>query len=376
MKARSLCVSALALSAVAGAHAQTSSVTIYGLLDVAGGALSSTSAGNKAKYVLNSDTGSSSRLGFKGTEDLGGGLSAIFNLEAAIFVDTGSPIGSAASGTIFGAAAPQNAFFRRNSWVGLTGAFGQITLGRDYTAGILSQAGNITALTTGINTGFATAVGSQGIGNDFWNSNQIKYRSPRIAGFQFTGALSAGESNNGNKAGSTAGADLTYVNGPATIAASYQKDYGSATADVGKSLYWYALSGAFKFGDFRLTAGYDRVNNDKNIATSAVYAGWVDSKLMTVGLAYSVTPLLVVSGQYYQVKDLRASSKDTKNTQSLLEGQYYLSKRTSVYALLNHVSAGNLGIRPLWNNPDTLVNSITSASSSATALAVGIQHLF
>ena len=364
MKARSLCVSALALSAVAGAHAQTSSVTMYGLLDASAGALSRTAVSDKTKYVLNTDTGASSRIGFKGTEDLGGGLSAIFNLEASAGIDTGAPVTAAASGA---APATANAFFRRNSWIGLAGAFGQITLGRDYTAGILTQAGTMTALTTGINTGFATAVGSQGIGNDFWNSNQIKYRSPRIAGFQFTGAMSAGESNNGNRAGSTAGADLTYVNGPVTIDATYQKDYGSATADLGKSLYWYALSGAFKFGDFRLTAGYDRVNNSKNIATGAVYAGWVDSKMMTVGLAYSVTPLLVVSGQYYQTKEL---AKSTSTKQSLLEAQYYLSKRTSVYALLNHVSAGNLGARPLWNNADTIVNN------SATALAAGIQHSF
>ncbi len=368
MKARSLCVSALALSAVAGAHAQTSSVTMYGFLDVSGAYLSRAStAVDEKKYLLNTDSGASGRLGFRGSEDLGGGLSAIFNLEAAVAADVGAPLTGASSGTVFGAAAPQNAFFRRNSWVGLAGAFGQITLGRDYTAGILTQAGTMTALTTGINTGFATAVGSQGIGNDFWNSNQIKYRSPRIAGFQFTGAMSAGESNSGNRAGSTAGADLTYVNGPVTIDATYQKDYGSATADLGKSLYWYALSGAFKFGDFRLTAGYDRVNNSKNIATGAVYAGWVDSKMMTVGLAYSVTPLLVVSGQYYQTKEL---AKSTSTKQSLLEAQYYLSKRTSVYALLNHVSAGNLGVRPLWANADTIVNN------SATALAAGIQHSF
>lgn len=348
---------------------------MYGFLDVSGAYLSRAStAVDQKKYLLNTDSGASGRLGFRGSEDLGGGLSAIFKLEAAVGADVGAPVTGASSGTVFGVAgtanaAPQNAFFRRGAFVGLTGGFGQITLGRDNTAGILNQAPTITALTTGINTGFATAVGSQGIGNDFWNNNQIKYISPRMAGFQFTGAVAAGEQVNGaNKAGSSMGADLTYVNGPISLDATYQKNYDFA--NTGKSLYWYMLSGAFKFGDFRLTAGYDRVNNEKNIATGAAYAGWVDSKMMTVGLAYSVTPLLVVSGQYYQTKDLRVGSTDRKSTQSLIEAQYYLSKRSSVYALFNHVSAGTLATSPIWGN----LNPVTGVSSNA--LIVGMQHSF
>ncbi len=376
MKARSLCVSALALSAVAGAHAQTSSVTVYGFLDVAGAVQSRTDLVNEKKYFLNTDTGSSGRLGFRGREDLGGGLAAIFNLEAAVAADTGAPITSAASGTVFGAAATQNAFFRRNSWVGLEGGFGQVTLGRNYTAGILDQAATMTALTTGINTGFATAVASQGIGNDFWNSNQIRYQSPRMAGFQFTGALSAGEQINGaNKAGSTAAADLSYINGPIQLAATYQKNYASLAAEQGKSLQWYAISGAYKFGDFRVTAGYDRVDNGDNIAQGPAYAGWVDSKLMTVGLAYSITPLLVVSGQYYEVKDMRPSalrgaSTKEKSKQALLEAQYYLSKRSSLYAIFNHVDAGSIATSPIWGNLNPVANN------SVNGLAIGMQHSF
>ncbi len=341
MKARSLCVSALALSAVAGAHAQTSSVTVYGFLDVAGAVQSRTNAINEKKYFLNTDTGASGRLGFRGREDLGAGLAAIFNLEAAVAADAGAHVTSASSGTVIGAAATQNAFFRRGAWVGLEGGFGQVTLGRHNSAGIQDQAATMTALTTGINTGFATAVGSQGLGNEFWNSNQIRYKSPSFAGFQFIGALSAGEQINGaNKAGSIASGHINYEQGPLRIAATYSKDYAALAAEQGKSLQWYAISGAYKFGGFRVTAGYDRVDNGDNIAQGPAYSGWVDSKLMTVGLAYSITPLLVVSGQHYRVKELKT---DTTSKQTLVEIQYYLSKRTSVYAIFNHVSAGTSG---------------------------------
>ncbi len=363
MKARSLCVSALALSAAAGAHAQTSSVTLYGLLDVSAGVVSRSDAGgNNKQYRLSSDTGASSRFGLRGSEDLGGGLNAFFKLEASVLADTGGPISSASSGTTTPVA---NAFFRRGSYVGLGGGFGQIILGRDYTAGIINQAATIVALTTGINTGLAGAILPQGIGNDFWNSNQVKYISPRLAGFQFTGAVSAGEQNIGNRAGSTMGADLTYDVGPLRLDATYQKDYGTAGADVGKSVYWYMLGGAYKFGDFRVVAGYDRVSNPKNVVTGGG-TPFKDSKMMTVGLAYSVTPLLVVSGQYYQVKDL-VTDKNTK--QSLLEAQYYLSKRSSVYAIFNHLSAGSLAGSPIYLGPN-------STNASANGLMVGMQHTF
>ncbi len=383
MKARSLCVSALALSAVAGAHAQTSSVTIYGFLDVAGAVVSRTDLVNEKKYFLNTDTGASGRLGFMGREDLGGGLAAIFQLEAALAADAGAPVTSASSGTVIGAAATQNAFFRRGAWVGLEGGFGQVTLGRHNSAGIQDQAATMTALTTGINTGFATAVGSQGLGNEFWNSNQIRYKSPSFAGFQFIGALSAGEQINGaNKAGSIASGHINYEQGPLRIAATYSKDYAALATEQGKSLQWYAISGAYKFGNFRVTAGYDRVDNGDNIATGATstttytpYSGWVDSKLMTVGLAYSITPLFVVSGQYYEVKDMRPSalrggSTKEKSKQALLEAQYYFSKRSSLYAIFNHVDAGSIATSPIWGNLNPVANK------SANGLAIGMQHKF
>ncbi len=362
MKARSLCASALALSAVAGAaQAQTSSITIYGLLDLSIGVQTNSDAfGKHNQYLLSTDNGSSSRMGFAGREDLGGGLAAIFKLEASVTADRGAPLGSASSGASVPVA---NAFFRRGAYVGLSGGFGTVILGRDYPAGVSNQSATIVALTTGINEGLAGALFGQGIGSDFWNSNQIKYITPRMAGLQFTSAVSAGETNSGNRAGSTFGFDLNYDQGPLRLDATYQKDYGAVGADVGKSIYWYMLSGAYKFRDFRVTAGYDRVNNPKHVVTGG---GFKDSKMMTAGLGYSVTPLLTLAGQYYQVKDL-VTDKNSK--QYLLELTYRLSKRTSVYSKFNHVSAGTIYVSPIY-----LANTLTNGS--ANALMAGVQHLF
>jgi predicted porin len=397
MKARSFCASALALSAVAAANAQ-SSVTLYGVIDASGAVFERTKAGTDRLYRLNTDTGSSSRLGFKGSEDLGDGLSAIFNLEAPLDASKGVVGGGASSGAANPTVATTQAFFRRNAYVGLNGRFGKITIGRNYTAGILGQALNVSALPAGINTGFATAVAAQGIGNDFWNSNQIRYDSPTFGGFDFIGAVSAGEQGGGgNKAGSTFGGMLRYQNGPATIVANYQRDYD--TAPTGNSLHWYMLSGSYKVGALRLTAGYDAVKNDAGrtaISPGGIstvsgpscpstpspatapqpcpYVGWTDSKMWTVGAAYNVTPLFVLAGQYYAIKETFGG---TTSKQAVVNAQYYLSKRTSLYALYSNTDSKNLGLGALWGNGNfSGATNIAVANAKNNALAMGIQHVF
>ena len=396
MKSRFLWIGTVALSAVAAAHAQ-SSVTIYGLLDVSGAVFQRSKASTGHLYKLNTDTGSSSRLGFKGSEDLGDGLSAVFNLEAPLDPSSGTVAGGASSGAANPTVATAPAFFRRNSYVGLNGSFGRITLGRNYTSGILAQALNVSALPSGINTGFATAVAAQGIGNDFWNSNQIRYDSPSYGGFDFVGAMSAGEQAGGNKAGSTFGGMVRYQTGPVTVVANYQKDYD--TAPTGKSLDWYMLSGSYKFGELRITAGYDAVQNDAgrtatspggvstvagpgcpSTPSSAIapqpcpYVGWTDSKMWTIGGSYSITPLFVLAAQYYAVKETFGG---TTSKQAVVDAHYYLSKRTSLYAIFSHTDSRNLGLGALWGNGNfSGATNIAVANDKNNALAMGIQHSF
>jgi len=111
-----------ALTAMAGttatltAHAQ-SSVTVYGIIDTGLTYTSKVGATNSSRFSLDSGDMATSRIGFKGVEDLGGGLSAIFNLENGFNNDTGG-LGTA------------NTLFDRKSVVGLSGAFGTVTLGR------------------------------------------------------------------------------------------------------------------------------------------------------------------------------------------------------------------------------------------------------
>lgn len=398
MKTRILWTGILGALAASTAQAQ-SSVTLYGRLDASTAYYDRTRTSTNRLLRLNTDSGSSSRWGLTGTEDLGGGLSALFNLEAAFDLATGNGItGGANSGTLIAQPATTS-FWRRNSYVGLKSAsWGQVTLGRNYTAALIGHANIMNALPSGINTGFATATAAQGIGNDYWNSNQIRYDSPKLGGFDFAASMSAGEQGtSGNKAGSTIGGLVRYMGGPVAVAASYQRDYD--VAGTGKSLSWYMLSGSYTFGDFKVAAGYDAVNNREGrtatapggIATFAgttcpstpgpatgtvpcPYVGWTDSKMWTVGGSYNITPLFVVAAQYFAVKETFGG---TTSKQAVLNAQYYLSKRTSVYGLVSQVRNETLALGPIWANGvfsgsnDTLV-----PNGKNYGIATGIQHIF
>ena len=116
---------ALAIVSAASAASAQSSLTLYGVVDAS---VESVKAGDTVTRVT-SDNLASSRFGLKGTEDLGGGLKAVFNLEAALKTDTG---------------AADSAFFGRQAWVGVSGGFGELRLGRtDSSIGAIAGNSNI-----------------------------------------------------------------------------------------------------------------------------------------------------------------------------------------------------------------------------------------
>src|SRR5471032_3438114 len=119
MKKSSLTLAIMALAAAAGGatHAQ-SNVQVYGLLDVGVETANNKSATGGSQTSVISGGMNTSRWGLRGTEDLGGGLKAIFNLEGGILMDTGASDG---------------ALFKRQAYVGLEGSYGRLVLGRSFT---------------------------------------------------------------------------------------------------------------------------------------------------------------------------------------------------------------------------------------------------
>lgn len=372
MKTRILWTSMFGLLAASSAQAQ-SSVTLYGLLDVAPAAFKRTTAANERMYKLNSDTGSSSRFGLRGVEDLGDGLSAYFNLEAPIDLKNGVVGGGASSGACNASAAcaasTTPAFWRRNAYVGLRGKFGEVSFGRYYTASIIKQAPTLSATPSGINTGMGSALLAQGLSNDFWNSNQIRYDSPKFGPIDFAVHMSAGEAAGGNKAGSTYGGNVRYAGGPLTVSLSAQQDMALLPAQLGKKVTWWIASGSYAFGAFKVHAGYDSVDNSDGVT------GFVDSKLLTVGASFQATPFLVVAAQYWTIKE--EVGAHTKSKLLVLNADYALSKRSFLYAMYGHVDNKDLGIAPLWGNQNfSGAGNVVLANAKNQGLAVGIRHVF
>lgn len=364
MNFRKLLVGALSMSAAAVAQGQ-STVTLYGLIDIAPATFSRTAAADDRMYKLNSDTGSSSRFGLRGTEDLGGGLAAFFNLESPLDPKSGAVGGGASSGACNPAAgcaaATTAAFWRRNAYVGLKGSFGEVTLGRNYTAAVIKQAGTLSATPSGINTGMGLTLLSQGISNDFWNSNQIRYDSPRLGPIDFAVHVALGEGTTGRNVGG----NVRYLQGPVAVSLSMQKDENLA----GRSVTWTMLSGSYDFGSFKLHAGANKVDNSDGVV------GFVDSNLWTIGGSFKATPLLTVGVQYWTVKEKVGTSTSSKLL--VLNADYALSKRSFLYAMFGYVDNKDLGLAPLWGNGNFAgAGNVIVANDKSNGLAIGIRHVF
>ena len=267
---------ALAAFAAVGAASAQSSVTLYGVLDATYNNLSATNAASQSR-VTGNGSNQSSRIGFRGVEDLGGGLKANFVLEAGINVDNGTGAASPGNSTVAGqnlltgtgnnaAANPieanpvssngglQGLTFNRRATVGLQGAFGEVRLGRDLTPSFLNLAtfdpfGNV-----GVGSALNVALGGLNpAGNSvappgspkpqIRSSNSIGYMTPNLGGFTGQvmyafaevptnctafGAIAATTNNTNSCTGASGdgkylGLRGAYANGPIGVAAAYGK---------------------------------------------------------------------------------------------------------------------------------------------------------
>ncbi|NBX95580.1 MAG: porin, partial [Betaproteobacteria bacterium] len=189
MKKTLVALAALAASTAAFAQsAPASSVTLYGVIDA--------SVTNVNKSAVGSYTGvtgsnvASSLWGMRGSENLGGGLRAVFNVEADLDPTNGTFDGTA-SGINSGA------LFRRASWVGLAGGFGEITFGRRLNPMILNMIQN--QILNSNSTTVVTAAAANAA--DFWVKNAITYTAPAMGGLtlqaQYAPSNIAGQDSNG-----------------------------------------------------------------------------------------------------------------------------------------------------------------------------------
>ncbi|MBH9553911.1 porin [Inhella gelatinilytica] len=275
MKKFALSAVALVAAAVAAPAFAQSSVTLYGRVNTT---VENQKVNNGSRtWVVQNN---SSRFGLKGTEDIGGGLKASFNLESGFNSDTG-----AAASTFWG----------REAWVQLAGSFGAIRLGNITPESYFATADYVSM------HNHDTGPSSDALyGGPFLNKNKVMYMLPAMGGFSMSVAMTAGEKvvKNGTDIGAN------YDAGPMHLGFGYSKQ--------GAQSQW-AARGLFEMGPVTLGGYFQR--NDLGATTQNIWrlAG------------------MYASGASEFHVNLGAANKGPKAGQWTLGYNYNLSKRTKVY---------------------------------------------
>ncbi len=247
---------ALAALATVGAAQAQSSVTIYGVLDINTQAISSKSAPAENFGLVNQNSVATSRLGFRGLEDLGGGNSIQFNLEGCLNPNSSNSMGTTTAGNIF----------NREANVQLNNkAFGSLRLGTTD----VTDAGNIEIIVSRIGNSGLNSVTDM----DLDKTQVISYRSPQIGGFNFQVGHSNGQqtltSTTVTTTGAVTSAFASYKQGPAEVYVGKAEQKGvAATADVKQSHFGLRVNAGFA----DIGAYYGTVQGMKPTVTSGVVA--------------------------------------------------------------------------------------------------------
>lgn len=354
-----------------GMAASPSSLTMYGLIDTS--LATATNAGGRVKRV---DSGhmNGSRLGFKGSEDLGDGLRANFLLELGFNSDAGTP------GQNQGAGAKS---FGRGSVVGLSGSLGEIRLGRTVVAiGSEVQAvGDAFGLGGGGNLqGIQPAPGR--VNNTIW------YQTPSFGGFLAKMSYSPGETtvtSDGTgrfKAGASTAVSVFYAGRGLSAAIGYSTYKQLADAST---LRWFHSAAAYDFGVAKLFGSYATFRNPGAATTSATHAA-ADNNLMfagfplvgyysgqddrsaSIGIAVPFGASTVLA-QVVRVDDRGPLDRDA--AQFGIAYIYALSKRTSLYADYGRIRNRN-GAAYAVTGATTQAGLDRSGNSNATHVGVRV----
>ena len=361
---------ALAVLATSGAAMAQSTFTLYGIADASLERIK----GNGSVNRLTSGGLQGSRFGLKGSEDLGGGLKGVFQIESGFNLDDGTGAQSRSTtndvkdtaGTVTGTTPGSTArLFGRQAYLGLEGSFGAVRLGRQYT-----PIGNVADMvgTKGYDVLILTKTLSAG--GAYRADNAITYRSPSFSGFtaegQYSLNVNGDETNSGTspKQGRAISFNAIYANGPIRAALGYiaLDDVNTTVADAQKRNELLVVAG-YDLGVTNLT-GY---MSETEVGTAAVKAS---SKMKVYGLnaafpmgAITLTPGVALA------KDVNGSNAAAKDDAVFytLQAKYDLSKRTALYSnitVVNNKAGAQLG----FNTP--------ALDSNSYGVQVGVRHSF
>ncbi|MEI7296286.1 porin [Paraburkholderia tropica] len=321
-------MAALGLCALAGAAQAQSSVSLYGLADAFAGVIRTPGSSNA--WQVGSGGMSTSYWGMSGAEDLGGGLKAIFTLESFYRIN-GGQVGSFDG----------QSFFGRRAFVGLSGKFGQLTLGRNdaplfVSTLLFNPFGNSFVFSPMVvHTFLGSAMGAASVQSDTAIDDSIAWQTPEVAGLSgsllYSNAGVAGHAGQANYS-----ANLLYFAGPFSATAAVQSLHTASLFLNGatEQTAWL-VGGAYRLRAVKLYFQYERVTNNNDLTDDTVQVG----ASAQVGTGSVLASWAGTRRRPQQGSDVRWSTV-------ALGYDYPLSKRTDVYAAwrydtMSSVSSGN-----------------------------------
>lgn len=331
---------ALAVLAASGAAMAQSSVTLWGIVDLN---YRSVSQGGQSLSSMSQDGIASSRLGFRGTEDLGGGMKASFWLEGALAPDVGTS--SALS-------------FQRRSTMSLEGGFGEIRLGRDYTPTFWNHTVYDPFGTNGVGSSLNTFApgGADPLGSGTTTlvraNNSFGYFTPTMGGLQAQVMVALKESTAANTANEYTGIRVTYNAGPLSAAV--------ATASEGST---------------NLTTSYKRTNVgvSYNMGVARPMFQYTTAKFgankVNHYLVGAVVPMGATNIKASYVRSNYTGANDAN--QLAIGAEYNLSKRTALYGTYARISNDGAATYGLTPN-----GAAVAAGGSSRGFEVGMRHSF
>ena len=355
-----------ALGAFAGAASAQSSVTMFGIVDVNVMSVDN----NDRTYSLGTDGMASSRLGFRGVEDLGGGMKASFWLEMGLQPDTGK------NASVWGNGGADNQlFFNRRSTVSLSNKWGELRLGRDYTPtfwnwtqfDVFGTNGVGASTNIALSTDLQRALAGSTFGTLVRANNMVSYVLPNgTSGQGLYGQLSvaAGEGANGNKYW---GGRIGYAAGPFDIAAAYGKTEELLTGpNTDVELDAWNIAGSWNFGFMKLAGFYGNMEADGRVAGVSGTAGR-DNWFVAVSAPIGQWNL---KGSYGGTNGKDLLDNDDAS-QWAIGVDYNLSKRTALYATWSSINNDGNSTFSVSNQSSAL-----SAGTNSTGGQLGIRHSF
>lgn len=327
------------LGACAQAACAQSSLTLYGLFDIG---ISRENNGAAAGSMTRIDSGiqCGSRLGFKGSEDLGGGLGASFMLENGFNGDTGT---MAQGGRLFG----------RLAWLGLNGGLGSVKVGRQNTP-LFATLVNIDPFATGL-AGDISRLFSNG-GQQM--SNTVNYSTPALGGLSAQFAYGFGEVAGDTAALRQMGFASQYAAGALSASIAYHN--ASNATGIGGSTRTTLLASTYNFGPVTAHLGY-AINKGDTTAGGTV----LDTRDMMIGVSVPAGAGTLMAS-YIRKSDKMLANADA--SQAGLGYSYALSKRTNLYTSYSRTT-NDSGAR--YNIDPTAV-----AGARGTWINAGVQHNF